>query len=149
MKLVHHLISKEYPTYMYDEDIVQCGMLGLCRAAEKFDENKGKFSTYATFYIRAEIQDEFRRRMKHQGVLSLDYEIDNDGERVTFGDIIAGDEDVNYIDLNIDLSKLTDRERVVAEMILTGMPLTDIGKHLGVSKQYVYSVKRKIKAMRG
>ena len=38
-------------------DIVQEGMLGLIRAAEKFDYRKGyKFSTYATFWIRQAIQ---------------------------------------------------------------------------------------------
>lgn len=152
MKLVYGLVSKEYPTYLYDEDIIQCGMLGLCEAAEKWEEGKLAFSTYATYRIRHRIQDEFRRRTKHQGILSLDYEIKNDGspcDFTTFGDLIVGEEDVPYFDIGIDLSKLNKKERQIVELLPTGMSQVDIGKELGVTKQYVWQTIRKIRAMRG
>lgn len=51
-------IAKRYPTDgMTLLDLIQEGILGLIRAAEKFDWRRGfKFSTYATYWIRQAIQ---------------------------------------------------------------------------------------------
>lgn len=149
MNLVYFLVSKEYPTYLYDEDIIQCGMLGLCKAADMWDESKSTFSTFATYCIRNEIRMEFRKRAKHQGILSLDYEIENDGERTTFGDFVVGDEGVNYIDITIDRSRLSKTEQAVYDLLLDGVAPLDIAKQLNISHQCVYATRRKLKMLRG
>lgn len=149
MSLVYSLVAREYPTYLHDEDIIQSGMLGLCKAAEKWDESKSKFSTFANICIRSEIQVEFRKRAKHQGVLSLDYEVDNEGERTTFGDFIVGDEDVGYVDLGVDLDALSPKEQLIGELLTNGVSQDEIVSRLGVSKQLIWKTIRKIKAMRG
>jgi RNA polymerase primary sigma factor len=59
-------IAKRYQvsTHLTLLDLVQEGMLGLIRAAEKFDWRRGlKFSTYATLWIRQSIQ----RALDHHG----------------------------------------------------------------------------------
>ena len=124
-------------------------MLGLCKAAEKWDEKKSKFSTFAVICIRSEIQLEFRRRAKHQGILSLDYEVENDGERTTFGDFIVGEEDVSYVDFGVDLESLNPKEQLIAELLTNNVEHDEIVDRLGVSKPCIWKTIRKIKAMRG
>ena len=147
MNLVYALVSREYPTYLQDEDIIQCGMLGLCQAADRFDESKGKFSSFAWFCIRNEIIREFKRRDKHQGVLSLDYETTDDrGEKVPFSDFIAGEEDVNYID---DCShQLTPLQAKIMVALKKGMTPKEVAKSIGTTTQNVYHTQRRVRILR-
>ena len=148
MKLVYYLIRKEYPTYINDEDIVQCGMVGLCIAAEKWDESKSSFSTFAVICIRSAIQHELKRRSKYQNDLSLDYEVDDgEGGTCSFGDFIVGDKDVIYVGVNTDA--LTKREKQVFELFQTGLSYADIARKLGVSRQAVWKSMRNIRIKNG
>lgn len=150
MNLVYSLISKEYPTYLGDEDIIQTGMLGLCKAADKWDESKCNFSTFAWYCIRNAIIDEFRARVKHQGVLSLDYEVNGeDGERASFGSFIVGQEDVGYVDIDVNVKQLTPTQLKVFELYRRGVPTNKIASTLGISRQCVWQTMRKIRTMRG
>ncbi|MDX2532532.1 sigma-70 family RNA polymerase sigma factor [Streptomyces scabiei] len=55
-RLVHSLIRSCLDQGLEYEDLVQHGVLGLMRAARKFDPAKGyKFSTYATWWVRQSV----------------------------------------------------------------------------------------------
>ena len=66
MRLVHFVLNKYYPGYTKDEDIIQCGMVGLVGAANTFDESKGTFSTYAVRCVMNQINTELRNRKKYK-----------------------------------------------------------------------------------
>ena len=57
--LVHQIVNKLKhklsALYMYD-DAVQDGRLAVLRAAKTYDHNKGAFTTYATWFIRAAVE---------------------------------------------------------------------------------------------
>lgn len=55
---------RQYPKLEYlREDLIQEALLGLAMAAEKFQEAKGKFSTYAYFWMKAQVREYARRSL--------------------------------------------------------------------------------------
>lgn len=146
MRLVYHIVSKEYPTYIHDEDIIQSGMLGLCKAADKWDEKRGEFLQFAWSCIRYEIIKEFKRRAKHQGVLSLDYETVTDGVRGSLAETIVGEEDILYID---DCeNQLNSLQQQILSLLKKGVSPKEVAELLGCTKQQVYCTQRKIRILR-
>lgn len=139
MKLVHYIISREYPTYAFDEDIIQCGMVGLCMAANSW-KGLGLFSTYAGKCIRSAIRQEFIFRKRYTKTVSLDHEI---GEELTVGDTIVGDEDVVYMD-EAFYGELTADELMVLKLHGKGFSTDEISTRSGFSVQKVQKLLRLI-----
>lgn len=77
------------------EDLAQSGYIGLIEATQTYDESKGAFSTWATFYIRKEVRKVLglsrRDQRADQGALSMDAPI---GEDITLADAIRSPEDI-------------------------------------------------------
>jgi RNA polymerase sigma factor (sigma-70 family) len=139
IKLVHYIISREYPTYAFDEDIAQCGMVGLCRAANSW-QGLGLFSTYAGKCIRHAIRQEFIFRKRYAKTVSLDHEI---GDELTVGDTLVGDEDVVYMD-EAFYGELTADELMVLKLNSKGFSTDDIAKRSGFNVQKVQKLLRLI-----
>lgn len=77
IKLVYFFINKYYPSFSKDEDIIQCGMLGLCKAAKKWKQ-EGEFSSYACQCVLNEVRQELKRRQKYNVEISLDRLLEED-----------------------------------------------------------------------
>lgn len=138
MNLVYYVIHQNFPKYATDEDIVQVGMLGLCKAANVWDEDKGIFSSFAVKSIYYEICNEFRCRNKHKFTYSLDYTYsDSEDESVTLGDMLVGDSDIDWVDTNELYNPLTEQERAIVEMKQMGLSKGEISERLGISQQRV------------
>lgn len=142
INLVYSLISKEYPTYVYDEDIIQSGMLGLCKAANTWDDSKAKFSSYAWKCIRNEIYQEFRRRKPFNNLWSLNNPIE---DNLTLADVIVGDEDVQYVDFEPFFNQLSKGEQEMVRLKIKDFSNEEIAQWLNVSNQNVTKTIRRIK----
>lgn len=148
MNLVYFVINKYYPSLRGDEDIIQAGMLGLCMAADKFDESKSQFSTYASSCISGQIVKEIRRRAKHNGVLSLDYEYNTEEDTTTLADMVEGYTDldvIEYANISAFTDTLSERDYEIFELSKEGLTVTQIGETLGISNQSVSARLRVIK----
>ena len=147
MDLVYFLIRNHYPTFIKDEDIVQCGMLGLCKAVDAWDEEKGTtFSTFASYCILNEIRAEFRRRRKHSEVLSLDFQIrDNEGDKQDVSDLIAGDEDVEFVDYKSFYESLSPSQKELIDYRREGLTIYEIAERKGCSHQNISRTLRLLK----
>ena len=139
INLVYYTIVRYYPLHKGDEDIIQNGMIGLCRAAIDYNPEKGAFSTYAIRKIRSAIGYEFRKDCKRIKTISLDAEreANHHGDTVTLQDFIVGDIDVDYVDTTPLYKILTPPQREVFDLLQQGMSRSDICKTLGISKQAI------------
>lgn len=146
MNLVYFTINKYFPKYSNDEDMIQCGMVGLCEAAESWDESKSLFSTYATRCIYNDITAELRRRRKHPfPSLSLDYEYSTSDGAVPMSEFLQGDEDVQFVDIQGVIERLSPREQDVFGLLRNGLNQTEIGEIYGLTSNRINQIVRKIK----
>lgn len=147
MKLVYYLVNKHYPTYLKNEDVIQEGMVGLCKAADTFDESKGKFVTFAGRCILNQIGIYFRTMNKQIGVMSLNKEVKNDdGDTVSFIEMLVGDEDVDfsYMDYKLFYDSLTEKEKQLLQLHLDHSQ-REIADILGVTPPTVSKTLKRIK----
>ena len=136
------------------EDLVSVGTLGLIKAVDSFDVNKGaRFATYAAKCIQNEILMFFRSQRKLQSEVSINDAIDYDreGNPLTYIDVISCEENMaEELDLRLDSARvracvdtvLGERERQIIRLrygLGGSAPLTqrEVAARLGISRSYV------------
>lgn len=149
LQLVHFTISRYYPTLLSDSDIVSVGYMGLCRATLRWEESKGKFTTYAICAIRNAIKRELQNRKKRIDCISLNAPISDcmdDGEIITGEEVVAGDElDVTELLTEEFLKNLDDDERLIYTLRAKGYKRNDILRVTGYNICEFYQILKSIK----
>ena len=161
LRLVSHIIKKYYANYDEQEDLVSIGTIGLIKAIDSFDCDKGvRLATYAARCVENEILMYFRAKKKEAGNLSVNEPIDTDseGEPLTIIDTIYCDDTISD---DIDLKNKTralykfveeiqdDRER---EIIIRRYGLynqkeltqREIAAEMGISRSYVSRIEKRV-----
>lgn len=116
------------------EEYISYGQLGLVKAAQKHDIKKGALSTIAYYMIRTEISN-YKRRCRKHPIYDDDFQLSE------------------YRDKNINnkidklweyLPILTQEENNILRLYLEKRSFEDIGKQIGMSRQYAQNVFQRI-----
>lgn len=149
MKLVYFIINKHYPSHAKNEDIIQEGMLGLVNAAENFDPEKGKFSTYATTCILNQIRTYFRNEIKHNNDVSIYNEVEfEDGEKAPLINTIIGEDEISLVesDFNDFYESVCERDKLILKLSDSHSDY-EISAILGISRTQVWYHTTKLRKM--
>ena len=159
LRLVAHIVKK-YSMHQDQEELISIGTVGLIKALNTFDSNKGnRFAAYGSRCIENEILMHFRNVKMASREIRFDEPIDTDkdGNQLTLRDIIAEDGDV-VRDVELSLSSrrlyelvdtlLEDRERRIIVLrygLYSSKPLTqrETAKLLGISRSYVSRIEKR------
>lgn len=136
--LVRFVLKKSFYQYLFDDDYLQIGRIGLWRACQSYDEAKGKFSTYASMCIANEIRMNFRKTNRRASLkcVSADSDI-SDTKGLTLKEKIVGDKDVLFFDFDGFIGSLAPKEKTITESLMRGKTQKDIGRDLGISQPQI------------
>ena len=161
LRLVSHILKKYYSNYDEQEDLISIGTIGLIKAIDSFDIDKGiRLATYAARCVENEILMHYRSRKKDAANISVSEPIDTDseGNPLTLIDIISVDDTIcDDIDLKnksrqlYDYIEAMESERDKQIIILRyglynqkEMTQNEIAKALGISRSYVSRIEKRI-----
>ena len=161
MRLVAHVIKKyQSPDYEM-EDLLSVGTIGLIKAVNTFDPNKGsRLATYAAKCVENEILMLLRAEKKFSREVSIYDPIgtDKDGETVSLLDILEaeGKEALEQVILKQDIrtlyeayeQNLKDTEKTVIRMrygLFGSREHTqrEIADEMGISRSYVSRIEKR------
>ena len=161
LRLVAHIIKKYYSNSSQQEDLISIGTIGLIKAVNSFDADKGtRLATYAARCIENEILMHFRAQKKTAQDVSMNepIETDSEGNPLTLMDIISTEdeivEDIYKLSmikkLNAEIRKITDEREKTIIILRYGLngnrPLTqlEVSKKLGISRSYVSRIEKRV-----
>lgn len=160
MRLVAHVVKKYQGTGYDTEDLLSVGTIGLIKAVNTFNADRGRLATYAAKCVENEVLMLLRSSKKYSKEVSL-YDpigVDKDGETVSLVDVIEMETSDTLDDMILkqDVKELyeayaqclKENEQMVIRMrygLFGGREYTqrEIAQSMGISRSYVSRIEKK------
>ncbi|MBE6573569.1 MAG: RNA polymerase sporulation sigma factor SigE [Ruminococcaceae bacterium] len=161
LRLVVYIAKKFENTGIGIEDLISIGTIGLIKAINTFKPDKNiKLATYASRCIENEILMYIRKSSNQRSEMSIDepLNVDWDGNELLLSDILGGDEDSVYRNIETEqdritilnaVSHLNERDKEIISMRFAlggGRELTqkEVADKMGISQSYISRLEKKI-----
>ena len=161
LRLVVYIAKKFENTGVGIEDLISIGTIGLIKAINTFKSDKNiKLATYASRCIENEILMYIRKSSNQRTEMSIDEPLntDWDGNELLLSDILGGDEDSVYKNIENEeerrilleaVSTLCERDREIISRRFAlngGKELTqkEEADQMGISQSYISRLEKKI-----
>lgn len=137
--------AKRYCIDLCEDDNYGLLAIGLCKAAQKYNPNKGSFSTIAYYAMRSEIRHNYttqtyiKRDVRRINKYNDFEDVELGGSEVDINqseDVLLSHIEYKNI-LNYLKQVLSDRRYAILEYTLKGYTLMEIGRMLNISHQAV------------
>ena len=157
MGLVYMIFNKYYKTYAenYKEEMEQIGRIALYKAIQSYEEGKGAFSTFASNIIKNDMYTFVTQDInKYKGITdgyvsSFEESCGNDDSDRNLENILGCGEDdfdnLEYSELYDYILTKDERIRTIIEMVIYGYTYQEIGTELGITKQRVGTLIKKLR----
>lgn len=150
LKLVYWTMNKFFPRYVGDEDIFQTMCLALAEAQDQYEGSVKDNQTHLVNRMRWAVLHMWRGGKKHnpEGIVPISLESALEADNGGHGngiDRYASMTAPEYYPWSIELPAWMDeKEKGITTMLAQGYSQREIGESLGVSRQHVSDVKRKL-----
>lgn len=153
----HNLIYGFLHEYGFDrEDFYDLAAIGLCKAAMKYDETKGVFSKFAYIHMLREIDHYFtiqnyKKRIPESLITHYNKKIRDDSDEeienfINYKIYREQFEDDLVFELCVEKVKerMSDRDKLIFDMLIDGYTTREIGKAAGCSSVSVTNIRRRM-----
>jgi RNA polymerase sigma factor (sigma-70 family) len=153
LRLVVHLAKKYQGMGLSLDDLIHEGTIGLCIARDKYDSKKGKFSSYASLWIKATIRQSLNNKSRLIRVPAHRTHITEDAPKVSQldssyqGSYVSQTETQHDVDhtlrkISLLINRLKPNQQKIIKMKFgigydEEMKTSDIAKELGLTVQAV------------